>query len=177
MKSFLGGILGGFVIIAFLIIALFAGNPYNYQIHIINPNTPDSINANLSKLNIINEMEASGVLLTPQEYTNNVINYYNVALAIMAALLVIFSLISYFHLKFISEEQMQKYMKSDEFMASVKTAIFGKAEETFATNEKVESLQNLVSSIDLERIMEIDSIVEELKQEVGKLIESNQTKK
>jgi hypothetical protein len=175
MKSFLGGILGGFVIIAILIIALFAFNTFNYQVHIINPKTIDSLDYNMSKASIIKEMEDSGILLTPQEYTNNVINYYNVALALMATFLVIFSLISYLHLKFISEEQMQKYMKSEEFMASVRTAIFGKVEETFATNEKVDALQTLVSSVDTERLMEVDSIMEELQKEVEKL-QSNQTR-
>lgn len=158
--NFLSGVLGGLLVLAIGIAALFYFNTFNYEIKIINPNSNSSITAQMNKMQLIRELEREGVLLTPQEYTSNVINYYNTVLTILAALLIIFSIVSYVHLKYISEEQLYKVfqnaMKKDkDFDKYVTDTIFGRAESKFAKTsmydeliEKVNDLNNRLSSIE-----------------------------
>ena len=144
MKYFLYGVFGGIAIIAVFLIVIFSCNLFNYNIRIINP-VKKEVSENFSeKAKLMIELEKDGILLTPQEYTNNVVTYYNTALTILAAMIVLFSVISYFHLKFLSEKQiidtLKKSLDTKEFKTTIKESIFGKAEEIFASVETADEI-------------------------------------
>lgn len=63
------------------------------------------------KLKEIEELKAKGVLLTPQEYTAHIESFYNSIITILVALLAVFSLVTYFHLRFLAKEEVQNQVK------------------------------------------------------------------
>lgn len=114
MRGFVGGFIGGIVFVMIVItICLFCHrhNSVIHPIHIanieaVNDSIPiDEVNA---KIEAINKLKNQGVLLTPQEYTNNVVNYYNTVITFLVALLAVFSLVTFFHLKFITVDEVKK---------------------------------------------------------------------
>jgi|GEM_PF-4524795 hypothetical protein len=118
MKGFSGGFLGGMAFFIIVItICIFCHN-HNAIVHPIHPvylgnlEVVDSITVSMpdiqTKLEEIQKLKDQGILLSPQEYTNNVISYYNTIITFLVALLAIFSLVTFFHLKFITVEEVKK---------------------------------------------------------------------
>ena len=163
MKSFLLGILGGVTVLSLLILCFFSFNLYNYSIKIVNPTHVEVSEKYSEKAKLIRELENDGILLTPQEYTSNVISYYNTALTILAAMLIIFSVVGYFHLKFLSSKQIHDSLRdslkdSKEFETIITETIFGKAEDVFASLSKMDGAET--------RIGNIETSIEVLKEEI-----------
>ena len=127
---FFSGLLGGILIIAlFMVFVVFFTNLFNYNVKIINKTDIENYENYSCKIKLIDELKNDGVLLTPQEFTSNIVNYYNTALLILSAMLVIFSIIGYNHLKFLSNEKIDEKVKSDEFKERVSDSIVAIVEE------------------------------------------------
>lgn len=147
MRSFFSGMLGGAVIITIIVlIGIFSTNLHVYNVQIINPKNIDSVDKYVNKIALIKEMQKDGILLTPQEYTSNVISYYNTAITILIFLFILFSFISYFHLKFISKEQIQKIFEekikdSKEMEQVIMNAFVGKADDKYETIDRVDGMR------------------------------------
>jgi hypothetical protein len=158
------GMLGGGVVIAIFIILLFSLSLFNYRIQInkITVNTIDSIhyanidsiyNSNLIfKHQLYDELKNEKCILTPQEYTNNVINYYNTAFLILTVMLGAFSFLSFVYLKSHSSDLIQEKLQSEKFKEEVSEVLVGKAEDRFtetisSLSKKVNELENLVVKI------------------------------
>lgn len=153
MRGFIGGFIGGiaFICIA-LMICLFchSHNSVIHPIHIANIEAMhDSIPIEEinTKIEAINKLKEQGVLLTPQEYTNNVVNYYNTIITFLVALLAIFSLVTFVHLKFITVDEVKKQVKEllrkspdiqDILIGNTKGRI---DELLFDTTERIEKLE------------------------------------
>jgi len=152
MVYFLRGAIAAIFIIGIFLVLCFWFNPFNFQFHLITFNTHilnvskvDSLLNNSEHLNSIKELSKYKLILTPQEYTNNVIQYYNTVLTLMAGMLVIFSVIAYFQLKFSSKREINEELKvaikdSITFRATLKDTLFGKAQDKFATLDEVKEL-------------------------------------
>jgi hypothetical protein len=147
MKPFFSGILGGAVIITIVaLFFIFSSNLFIYNVQIINPINVDSVHKYVNKIELIKEMQKDGILLTPQEYTSNIVSYYNTAITLLVFFFILFSFIGYFHLKFVSKEQIQvifeeKIKDSKEMEKVIMNAFAGKADDKYETIENVDDLR------------------------------------
>lgn len=122
MKSFLSGILGGCLTIILCIcisLCVHKQSQIFNPIHVVTTNyeVNDTTISNLKsfevneKLKEIEMLKAKGVLLTPQEYTAHIESFYNNIIVILVALLGVFSLATYLHLRFLAKDEIQKQVK------------------------------------------------------------------
>ncbi len=154
MKEFLNGIMGGFIVVALFLLFIFNTNVFNYKVNILVGKDVDTLEHFSEKSEILKELTNEGIIVTPQVYTNNIVNYYNTALTIVIATLIIFSIMSYIQLRFISRRQIGEVFKeslkdSKEFEQFVSDAIFGKAEERFASTEDMDKVLKKLEQIDV----------------------------
>ena len=111
-----------------------------------------------SKIEVIHELEKKGIIITPQEYTNNISSFYNTIITVLVALFIIFSLVTYIHLKYVAEEQIQERLKkllttSFEVREVIQNTISGFVDEQYIKREDLESyvdeqIQNISRRID-----------------------------
>lgn len=149
MKSFYSGMLGGAILLAIIIVIIMFSMPFHtFNVQIINPRNVDSIDTKYTnKIELIKQMQNEGILLTPQEYTSNIVSYYNTAITILVFLFILFSFLSYFHLKFLSNEQIlkifeEKIQDSKKMEEIIVSAFSGKADDKYETIERVEILRD-----------------------------------
>ena len=102
----------------------------------------------------IEELKSKGVLLTPQEYTAHIESFYNNIIAILIALLAVFSLVTYFHLRFLAKDEIQKQVKdvlksSIEIKQIIQDNIDGKIDDAVydAINQEIVTKSELRSAI------------------------------
>jgi hypothetical protein len=147
MKSFLSGAFGGAVMIAIVVlICVFSLKLHAYNVSILNPTQLDSLTLETNRIELIQELHREGSVMTPQEYANNIVSYYNTAITLLVFLFILFSFISYFHLKFVSKEEIikilgEKMKDSKEMEKIIMEAISGKADDKYATIESVDDLK------------------------------------
>ncbi|WP_346862096.1 hypothetical protein [uncultured Draconibacterium sp.] len=158
-SSYSAGLLGGITLVGIFLIIIFSTNIFNYRIVIEKDRQNQTKIESELKRQIYEELKRDKIVLTPQEYTNNIVNYYNTAFLILSAMLIVFSFISYFHLKFLSDEHLRKRMKSEEFQEIIKQSIFGRAEEKFLKKEYEDKIRQDMIKIS-ERIENLELIVE-----------------
>jgi hypothetical protein len=153
MKSFFTGMLGGITIISIILLFfLFSSHFYTYKLMIINPNRIDSLEKYQDKIHLIKDLQKDNLILTPQEYADNVVSYYNTAFTILIFLFILFSFVSYFHLKFLSKEQIHKTLEdslkdSKKFEEIIMSAFAGKADDKYATQEQFDELNNKIETL------------------------------
>ena len=153
MRGFVGGFIGGIVFICIAIAICLFCHRHNSVIHPIHIANIEAVHDSISieeinaKIESINKLKEQGVLLTPQEYTNNVVNYYNTVKTFLVALLAIFSLVTFFHLKFITVDEVKKQVKellrkSPDIQNVIIENTKGKIEELlFDTTERINKLE------------------------------------
>ena len=103
------GMLGGGIVIALFITVLLSANLFNYRIRIdkvninaiqlsdtlkIKNNTDSIYQSRVEfKQTLVEDLKNDKSILTPQEYTNNIVNYYNSILLILSVMLAAFSVL------------------------------------------------------------------------------------
>jgi amino acid transporter len=153
MKAFVSGMLGGAVLLGIVtLICLFSLNLHLYNVAILKPKLNDSINIQKNKVELIQDLHNEGTILTPQEYTNNIVSYYNTSITLLVFLFILFSFISYFHLKFLSNEQINKALEekikdSKEMERIIMEAFAGKADGKYESIENVDSLRDIIDEM------------------------------
>lgn len=154
MKSFLAGIVGGAVFISIIaLVCIFSLNLHSYKVKVINPKIVESQNSDTAKTELINQLLDDGVILTPQDYTSNIASYYNTAITLLVFLFIIFSFIGYFHLKFISKEQIHKALEeklkdSKSMQTLLEEAFIGVADDKYARLDILERIEELENELD-----------------------------
>ena len=157
-KFYYGAFCGIFAIV--LITIIIGCNIEQYTVgkaHIVTPQTTkiDSLFQNelKQKLSQIEKLKDRGILLTPQEYTNNLANYYNTIITLLIALLAIFSIISFFHLKFIAQEEVKKNVtellrKSPEIQKILLENFKGEIDDVlYDISDKISNLESEIESL------------------------------
>ena len=165
MKNFLSGIIGGCLTIVLCIcisLCVHKQSQVFNPIHIVTSNyeVNDTTISNITsfevkeKLKEIEELKSKGVLLTPQEYTAHIESFYNNIIAILIALLAVFSLVTYFHLRFLAKDEIQKQVKdvlksSIEIKQIIQDNIDGKIDDAVydAINQEIVTKSELRSAI------------------------------
>ncbi len=166
MTPFYSGILGGFSIVAIFIVIVLSFNFSGHRIQIseINVNTAllsESITScnsdsiiqiqNLYKKQLLNELTQAKLILTPQEYTNNIVNYYNNFLMVLSVMLAGLSFLGFVYLKSQSNDLISSRLKSDEFKDEVKSQLIGEAEGRY--RELLSELENKIQYLEEEIIL------------------------
>lgn len=177
-NSFILGMFGGICLVALIIIILLGCNFHHNifrPIRIINPEIHvDSIKQIeiQEKIKEIDLLEKKGLVLTPQEYTNNIVSYYNTIITLLVTLLALFSVISFFHLKFIAQDEVKKNVtellrKSPEIQKILLENFKGKIDEVlYDVPEKIDKLEFKIKSLEESHIrvdIEDESELENLK--------------
>ena len=131
---------------------------FNYKFEIVIGNDTSKVAENYNKQMLLKDLVKDGIILTPQDYTNNIVNYYNTALGILTALIIIFSVVTYFHIRFMSKQQINEVFKevlkdSKEFETNVLNAVFGRADSKFASIERADEIETRLREIDIEEII------------------------
>jgi hypothetical protein len=159
MKGFISGLFGGMICAIVIIAILLFCHKHNSVIHPIHIANIEAVHDSVlikevqEKLDAIKHLKEQGVLLTPQEYTNNVVNYYNTIITFLVALLAIFSLVTFFHLKFITTDEVRKnatelLRKSPDVQKIILENIKGRIDELlFDTSERIAALENEVKTL------------------------------
>lgn len=162
--SFYSGILGGGIIITIFLILILSINLFNYRIQItkVNVNTAslvDSMNPHDAKQlaeleshykqQLLNELNDEKLILSPQEYTNNVVNYYNNFLMVLSVMLAGLSFLGFVYVKSLSKDMINERLESDEFHEEVKSRLVGEAEQRFqyVLNEQKEEIKDLNNNL------------------------------
>jgi hypothetical protein len=166
-SPFYFGMLGGALIVAIFLIVLFSLNLFNYRIHIdkiyvnalqgtdtIQETVGSAFNAQIEfKKQMVAELQKDKIVLTPQEYTNNVVNYYNNLLMFLSIMLAAFSILSFVYLRAQSNDLIQDKLQSEEFKEEVSEALVGMAESRFRDRlseiqDELKSIRNEMAAID-----------------------------
>lgn len=175
MKAFLIGVLSSIATLIVVVCVCLAFDMHNKiftPVYIISLKDELQINhinnCNIKeKLREVQELKDKGVLLTPQEYTNNVVNYYNTIIVLLVTLLALFSVVSFLHLKFIALDEVKKNVtellrKSPEIQEVLVSNFQGKIDETLPQREEFEELRRQVELLSINDI-EDESELEKMK--------------
>lgn len=180
------GIIGGFLTIAiFIIILISVFRLFNYRISIdkvvINStNISDTVKLNNTsdykkykelKQILINDLNKDKLILTPQEYTNNVVNYYNSILLILSVIIASFSILSFIYFRNHTKDQIQDLMQSDDFRDDVANKLVGKAEGRF--NEYIEEIE-LKNSELIDKIIKLENKIIDLEKNITTIKEKKE---
>jgi len=158
------GMLGGGIVIALFITVLLSANLFNYRIRIdkvninaiqlsdtlkIKNNTDSIYQSRVEfKQTLVEDLKNDKSILTPQEYTNNIVNYYNSILLILSVMLAAFSVLSFVYIKSQTNDWIQEKLDSDEFKEEVSEILVGKAENRF--RETLSDLQDKIRTMENE---------------------------
>ena len=95
-----------------------------------------------------------GVISTPQEYTSHISTFYNNIIAVLIALLAIFSIVTYLHFKFLAKEEVQNQVKdlirnSPEIQRIISENVSGKIEDVIYSelNDSIVTKKNIKNYI------------------------------
>ena len=151
-----GGIGAIITILVFLASCVWLKPFYYVPASVVNSekiHTDSLTNAHLSTLN---DLKRKGVLLTPQEYTSHISDYYNTLISVLVALFVLFTIGTLWGFRFTSRkeiEEAQENIKKDlinelkdskEFYREIKQEIVGEIADDIVTKEDQSSiLKNL----------------------------------
>jgi hypothetical protein len=161
-NSFRQGVFGAFFVIAiFLIISISYLHIFDYRVsiekvHVNSANlVSDSICA-VFKKELVKELNENKLILTPQEYTNNVVNYYNSILLILSVMIAAFSIISFIYIRNQSRDLIQESLNSKEFQNKISEKLIGNVDSHFRDEmsmirDKLEMLENKISYMDSKR--------------------------
>lgn len=166
LSPFYLGMLGGFTIIGFFIILLLSVNFFNYRIIIedININTADkhdiakhNVDTTITGYNdykkmLLKQLTEERSILTPNEYTNNIVNYYNNMLLILSVMLATFSFLSFIYIKSIANDSINDKLNSNDFIENVSILIAGNLEgrlreEISGLSDDIQDLENRIAEL------------------------------
>ncbi len=186
-KALIVGAVGGFFVVALLFIIYLGCNLFNYQLvlqpkyisqeKIIYLDANDSICAKLDSIHrahYIDSLKNARIVLSPQEYTSNVVDYYNIAFIVMSAMLVIFTALSFIHFRTSIKEAFLQMLESDYFQKNVAETLSGRVEE-YCDNwleGKTQQLDDLSSEIEASKdnLSDLYTHVQSLEEDVSRVI-------
>lgn len=170
--SFLLGVAGGLLVVLLVIAALVFLRPFNYQPLLILNTSADSL-LNCQKASIAN-LRTANIILTPQEYTSQLSNFYNTLVAFLIGLFVIFTLINVWYIKKMSHfeiENLEGNLKN-KLSQELKDSIEDSFSFTDRLTTKITSQVNddLINSFH-ETIDQINDKTEKLEKKINDLLD------
>ena len=106
---------------------------------------------------LLKSMRDKELLLTPAEYTNNLVGYYNTLIAFLSIFFLVFTIAGYFYVRNLSKAEVRKeaveiIKDSRVYRDEVLTSIRGEFDGQYVLTEVYSELEERVA--DLENVME-----------------------
>lgn len=152
-----GGIVGAILIIAIAVAVCIWKNPFDYKAVVIVQQ--EQLNANsgpiltMPEATLLNSLREKGVLLTPSEYTNNIVSYYNTLIAFLSVFFVVFTIFGYYVVrnqskKEVRDEARDILLESTTFKNQVVVNIRGEFDQLYLSHEEYdETLKDMKEDI------------------------------
>lgn len=113
----IAGIISAAIIILVIIVVITFISPINYApIYLLNPENALSYNDSIAvdsikclHIEMLQDLESKGVLLSPSEYTSHIADYYNVLIAFLLGLFAIFTFGTIYSIKAASKKRNRRY--------------------------------------------------------------------
>ena len=162
----ISGLVGAISVIALILIILPLLGTFNFQSTYILNSTATDVTFFFFFFKCLKRMEESGFLLTPNDYTNNVVNFYNALLTGIGIVFIIFSVISFIIIRDNNSKETRKAVReflndSKTFKDEVTNSLIGEFDEIFvhkeeysndfkAIDERLHSVENQNQNIEIE---------------------------
>ena len=169
-QNFVSGIFGGLIVIIILFVVCFFGRCFDYKAIVVVDNSAlqDTVTAKISvpEYELMNSLREKGVLLTPSEYTNNLVGYYDTLIAFLAIFFIVFTFAGYFYVKGMSKKEVTREIlkDSESFRNDVLNAIRIEFDGNYVTKENYENEYSDVS----DKMGQLLDDVDRLKHSEGK---------
>ncbi len=158
-SAFYGGLLGAILIVIIgFVIFTFMSNPFEekpilleYDVTSFELKEGVTKNDSIRRLELIDlfsELKSKNIILTPQEYTSQLGNYYSTLIAVLIGLFVAFTLFSVFSIRGLAKNeaiqaQLELDKREEKINAKVITYIKGSLKELLADSV---SMQNIINT-------------------------------
>jgi hypothetical protein len=150
-KGLASGALGAILALAITVAIVVWLRPFDYKAVVIvqqeQRNRGKQPVLTIPEKELFNSMRNKGVLLTPAEYTNNMISYYNTLIAFLAIFFVVFTVFGYIAIrsqskKEIKEEARDILLDSATFRKDVIETIRGDFDQAYLSHEEYDEMLN-----------------------------------
>ncbi len=129
MNGFWGGVIGSVLVMTAVFVLFVWKCPFNYRSVVIVEQTTLQNNERPSitipEQELMQSLRDKGYLLTPAEYTNNLVGYYNTLIAVLAIFFLVFSIFSYVSIRNSSKKEVRdearELLKDSEFFRKAVT--------------------------------------------------------
>ena len=130
----IGGIAGALLFLILFIVVVVWLKPFNYRAVMIVEQSqitkPDKPVITPPEAVLMTSLRDKGYLVTPAEYTNNMIEYYNTLIAFMAVFFVVFTIAGYFAIRSMSKKEVRDearelLLDSESFRSDVLNTLTG----------------------------------------------------
>lgn len=140
----IGGIVGTIFIIVVAVAIIIWWKPFDYkavmivqQEQLLSKDTPA---LTISEAELLQSMRVKGVVLTPAEYTNNIVSYYNTLIAFLSVFFVVFTTFSYYVVrnqskKEVRDEARDILLESSTFKKQVLDSIKGEFDQLYLSHD------------------------------------------
>ena len=107
-----GGVVGALLVIIIIAAVLVWFKPFNYRAVVIIEQTQLASDSRpvitIPEAELMASLRDKGYLMTPAEYTNNMIGYYNTLIAFLSVFFVVFTIAGYFAIRGLSKKEVRE---------------------------------------------------------------------
>lgn len=149
-----GGIAGGLVVIVLTIAILIWVHPFNYKAVMIIEQTQIASDSrprlSIPETEFMASLRDKGYLMTPAEYTNNMIGYYDTLIAFLSIFFVVFTVAGYFAIRELSRKEVRDEARellkdSESFRNEVLVTLKGQIDADYVL---VETYEDKIKELD-----------------------------
>lgn len=159
--GFKGGAIGVLAMLVVVVAVLIWVKPFNYKAVIIVEQTQlanaDRPVLSIPEAELMASLKDKGYLMTPAEYTNNLVGYYNTLIAFLSVFFVVFTVAGYFAIRGLSKKEVRDEARellkdSESFRSEVLGTIKGQFDADYVPLEtyedKVKDIEERVATLE-----------------------------
>ena len=156
-----GGVVGALLVIIIIAAVLVWVKPFNYRAVVIVEQTQLANDSRpvitIPEAELMASLRDKGYLMTPAEYTSNMIGYYNTLIAFLSVFFVVFTVAGYFAIRGLSKKEVREEARdllkdSQSFRSEVLETIKGQFDADYVPTEvyedKVKELDERVATLE-----------------------------
>lgn len=156
-----GGAVGALSVLFVSVAILIWVKPFDYkavliieQTQLSNDNRPV---LSIPEAELMTSLRDKGYLLTPAEYTNNMVGYYNTLIAFLSVFFVVFTVAGYFAIRGMSKKEVREEARellkdSESFRSEVLSTIKGQFDADYVQmdtyEDKVKDIEERVATLE-----------------------------
>lgn len=142
-----GGIIGTILVLILVVAVIVWIKPFNYRAVLIVEQTQLQNEGRpvltIPEVDLLASLRDKGYLVTPAEYTNNMIGYYNTLIAFLAVFFVVFTVAGYFAIRGLSKKEVREEARellkdSESFRSDVMGTLMGNFDANYVQTEVFE---------------------------------------